>query len=219
MNLLKKQENIFSDIISANLKIITDRIDKIENEFNQNKSKILNIEKDINDIKESFNFQEENFLNRISETNSLVATEINEFKKIYIDLENRSRRNNLRIDGLTELPMESWNDCAKKVKDLFRNKLGISEDVIIERAHRLGKINEDKSPRTIIIKLLDFQNKNKILSLSRKLKGTGIFINEDFANETMEIRKKLWEDVKRFRKEGKFAIIKYDKIFVREFRK
>lgn len=115
--------------------------------------------------------------------------------------------------------MESWNDCAKKVKDLFRNKLGISEDVIIERAHRLGKINEDKSPRTIIIKLLDFQNKNKILSLSRKLKGTGIFINEDFANETMEIRKKLWEDVKRFRKEGKFAIIKYDKIFVREFRK
>ncbi|XP_065662726.1 uncharacterized protein LOC136085353 [Hydra vulgaris] len=197
--LLKNQEKIFTDILSANLKIITDRLDKLENEFNKNKSKFAIVEKDISGLKENI--------------------EIGNLKNKFNYLEKRSRQNNLRIDGLTELPTETWNDRANELKNIFINKLGISEEIIVERAYRIGKIKEDKSPRTMIVKLLDFQNKNKILTSAKKLKGTGIFINEDFSNETMEIRKKLWEEVKRLRKEGKYAIIKYDKIFVREFRK
>ncbi|XP_065658502.1 uncharacterized protein LOC136083018 [Hydra vulgaris] len=217
--LLKNQEKILTDILSANLKIITDRLYKLENEFNKNKSKLVIVEKDIIDLKESINFQEENFLNEILQTNGLLDIEIGNLKNKFNYLEKRSRQNSLRIDGLTELPTETWNDRANELKNIFINKLGISEEIIVERAYRIGKIKEDKSSRTMIIKLLDFQNKNKILTSAKKLKGTGIFINEDFSNETMEIRKKLWEEVKQLRKEGKYAIIKYDKIFVREFRK
>ena len=54
---------------------------------------------------------------------------------------------------------------------------------------------------------------------ARKLKGTGIFINEDFSSETNVIRKRLWEDVKELRKKGKYAILQYDRILSRDFRK
>ena len=35
----------------------------------------------------------------------------NEVSKKLIELKDRSRRNNLRFDGLTEDPNETWDDC------------------------------------------------------------------------------------------------------------
>ena len=31
------------------------------------------------------------------------------------DLEDRSRRNNLRVDGIPETPGETWKDCEEKL--------------------------------------------------------------------------------------------------------
>ena len=42
-------------------------------------------------------------------------------------------------------------------------------------------------------------------------------MGEDFSKETVEIRKKLWDQVKKLREDGKYAVIKYDKIVVRDF--
>ena len=42
-----------------------------------------------------------------------------------VDLEDRSRRNNLRIDGIKEKVGESWEDCEAEVEKLFREKLDI----------------------------------------------------------------------------------------------
>ena len=39
----------------------------------------------------------------------------------------RSRRNNIRVDGVTEDKGETWEDCEKKVPEILRDKL----DVII----------------------------------------------------------------------------------------
>ncbi|XP_065684069.1 uncharacterized protein LOC136096583 [Hydra vulgaris] len=108
-----------------------------------------------------------------------------------LDLENRSRRNNLRIDGIYEKPNENWAECENVVKEMFKKQLKINYDIIIERAHRVGHPKEDKKPRTIVLKLLNFQDKTKILSATKNLRGTGIYVNEDFAKETIESRKKL----------------------------
>ena len=67
-----------------------------------------------------------------------------------------------------------------------------------------------------MLKLLNFKDKEKILAKEQLLKGTGIFINEDFAKETREKRQKLWEEVKRHRSQGKYTVIKYDNVYVRE---
>ena len=70
------------------------------------------------------------------------------------DLENRSRRNNLRFDGLEESENESWEDCEAKVQSLISKTLGLGSNdnsnlndgsnsaatppIVIERAHRIG---------------------------------------------------------------------------------
>ena len=56
-----------------------------------------------------------------------------------VDLEDHSRRNNLRIDGIKEKVGESWEDCEAEVEKHFREKLGIEDKSIIERAHREEK--------------------------------------------------------------------------------
>ena len=43
-------------------------------------------------------------------------------------------------------------------------------------------------------------------------------VREDFSKEAVEIRKKLWDQVKKLREDGKYAVIKYDKIVTRDFR-
>ncbi|XP_065678108.1 uncharacterized protein LOC136093117 [Hydra vulgaris] len=217
--LLKDQEKNFTDIISANLKILTNRLDKIEKEVDVNKSKVLSIENDLRDFKESLNFQETTIMEKINKITKRYEKEINDLNKKTLDLENRSRRNNLRLDGIFEKPNENWNECENAVKEMFKKQLKISNEIIIERAHRIGQPKEDKKPRTIVLKLLNFQDKTKILNATKNLRGTGIYVNEDFAKETMESRRMLWEEVKKLRLEGKYAVIKYDKIVSREFRK
>ena len=60
-------------------------------------------------------------------------------EKKLTDLEDRSRRSNLRIDGVAEEIGESWDDCEQKVKEIFMDKLDLVNSIIIERAHRAKK--------------------------------------------------------------------------------
>ena len=56
-----------------------------------------------------------------------------------------------------------------------------------------------------------------ILKKTNKLKNTGLYINEDFSDEIMLIRKELFKEMKIKRDEGKFAKVVYDKLVVRNF--
>ena len=95
-----------------------------------------------------------------------------------VDLEDRSRRCNLRIDGVTEKKGETWEQCEEEIQNIFKEKLGI-KNINIERAHRSkGKTSSNK-PRTIVCKLLSYKQKKEVLKNAKKLKGSNIFINED----------------------------------------
>ena len=63
----------------------------------------------------------------------------NEVSKKLIELEDRSRRNNLHFDGLMEDPNETWDDCERKVQDFLLNKLNIEGNIEINRCHRFWK--------------------------------------------------------------------------------
>ena len=52
------------------------------------------------------------------------------------DLEDRSRRNNLRFDGITESLNEMWEISEEKILDAIKQNLNIEHDMLIERAHR-----------------------------------------------------------------------------------
>nr|XP_047124201.1 uncharacterized protein LOC124806936 [Hydra vulgaris] len=226
--MLKHQEITFVNIVSSNIKIINDRLDKVERNILENSNKIAFIMKEVDEIKISLNFHEDLFNKKIktaidtitkvnlsnikSNNNSDKLSKINnKLRKI----EDRSRRNNLRIDGVPENDNESWNDCELKVKKIFNDYLGV-HNVKIERAHRTRKI-DNKKHRTIVLKLLDFKDKTKILINSFKLKGKNIYISEDYCMETNLIRKELRDRMKVERQAGKFAYISFDKLIVRDW--
>ena len=117
-------------------------------------------------------------------------------------LQNRSRRNNLRIDGLQETPNETWKTCEEKVQEILKNNLGFATEVEIDRCHRVKSRNQSGQhqgrPRTIICRFNKFKDKQQILNNAKKLRDTGIYIYEDFSKDTMDLRKTLWEKVLQY---------------------
>ena len=131
------------------------------------------------------------------------------------DLEDASRRNNLRFDGLSQAQGEDWHASEAKIKKVIKEKLGI-ENVEIERAHRIGKEERDdpSQKRTIIAKSLNYKDKEKVMREYRscKLWEERLYTNEDFSEETMEIRKELFKQAKELRKKGKFAKVIHNRL-------
>ena len=60
-----------------------------------------------------------------------------------IELEERSRRNNLRINGVEEIPNKTWEICEKKVQDIVENELGITTEIKFDRCHHTGKYKKE----------------------------------------------------------------------------
>jgi hypothetical protein len=85
-------------------------------------------------------------------------------------LENQSRRNNIRLDGVPEVHDETWEVTEQLVKDVLKDKLEISEVISVERAHRIGKrrvspgstasATSTTRPRTIVCRLENWKQKD-----------------------------------------------------------
>ena len=115
-------------------------------------------------------------------------------------LENQSRRNNLRINRINKKENETWDECQKENQILIKDKLGIDENNVIEQAHQIKKKRNSENPGKHIIivrQFFNYKNKANIFKNIKNLEGKNIFINEDFSHENMELRKALWEKVKK----------------------
>ena len=67
-----------------------------------------------------------------------IELKLNKLKDEVSYLENQSRRNNIRVDGIPEQPGENWKTIELKVKDLLSNKLDQKDEIQIERPIALG---------------------------------------------------------------------------------
>lgn len=94
------------------------------------------------------------------------------------DLEGRSRRNNLVFRGLR---YNKGDDYRKIVKDFCVNMMQCQDNIWVNRAHPIGKTG------LLIAHFPDDADVNWIMSYTRKLRGTGYFVNRDY---TKEVRKK-----------------------------
>lgn len=62
--------------------------------------------------------------------------------------------------------------------------------------------------------LTTWKKKIQILTNCNKLKGSKLTIKEDYPQDVVETRKKLYPLLKKYREQNKNAVIKYDKLFV-----
>ena len=132
-------------------------------------------------------------------------------------LEDRSRRNNIRVEGIPDSEHEGWDVTEEKLK---KDELDI-ENVVTERGHRVKRINgnienndQTEKPPAFAAKLLHFKDKQDILHEAKSRKIRKFYFKEDFSRETLAVRKGLWNEVVRLREEeGKSAVINYGRIF------
>ena len=116
-----------------------------------------------------------------------------------LDLEARSRRNNLIFRGLADCQNEN---CAALIVDFLMEEmqLEISESHIA-RAHRLGSLRKSRSRyevtrRPIIVAFKDYSMTQTILNEAKRLQGKGYRVERDFPVEIAEARRSLWAKLK-----------------------
>ena len=208
-------ELVIKEMINASIKDTKERLDKIS--------------QDVSDLKQSLEYTQDETKEEIGNINTKLKDLEKNVKDIeedlldpeevsskLIELEDRSRRNNLRIDGIKEKPNETWEECEENVQEMIKEKLGITEPIEIDRCHRISKRKKPNRPRTVICRITKFKDKQKILKNAKYLKGSGIYVYEDFCKETMELRKTLWDQVLEYRRQNKFAYLNYRSIVVRD---
>ena len=87
-----------------------------------------------------------------------------------IDLEDRSRRNNLKTDDISESRNETWEEYEEEIQKVFNEKLSV-KNIQIERAHRSKRSksnNNSEKPRAIVCKLFNYKQKEEIISNTYK---------------------------------------------------
>lgn len=134
------------------------------------------------------------------------------YKKIDY-LEFQVRRNNLILfnvpeDGDWEIP----DVTAAKVVAILREHLKIRiNDDDIEEAHRVGR---KKGRKPIVFRLVMFKKKMEILKCRGCLKGTGLYLAEDYSDKVRQDREALKEYLVEAKKLGFHAFLSFNRLHI-----
>ena len=218
-------------------------VERFDSKFDEIKKDVININRDIRDLKDSANFSgnqindiekklmktEEKLKSSGTSVSSTMVQKIDtvfldntEIKEKLVDLEDRSRRNNLRINGIEEDEKETSEVLEQKINKLIKEDLEINKDITIERMHRSGakkyRDGNINSKRVIVMKFLNFKDKELILEAfkEKRLWDQRIYINEDYSEGTLSVRKHLFNTAKQLRSQGKFAKVSYRRLITNE---
>ena len=125
MNFQTKQQQKWANYLEFTQSQLDEELGNVKKDITKLENKIKSIEKDLLDPDD-------------------VSTKL-------VELEDRSQRNNLRIDGFQETPNET---CEEKVQEVLKSNLGFATEVEIDRYHRVKSRNQSGQyqghPRTII---------------------------------------------------------------------
>ena len=177
--MFRKQEQKILQIVQNGAADTNSQIDQVTQEIKDNNTRINVIGKETDELKLSVEASQEMMDKKIEKAEGKVNQyklqhdkDINELwqENEYLrekmrDLEDRSRLDKLRVDGLKETDNETWEQTEEILQQMIRDVLEL-EGINIERAHRVGnKSNEKNAPRTIIAKFSSYKDKQAILSV------------------------------------------------------
>lgn len=88
------------------------------------------------------------------------------------------------FEGIEESTNETWQDTENKVKYLISSHMPeVGGDIVLERAHRVGRHSSAESkPRKIVAHFLNYKDRESVLKAKKKLRGTNVFVNEDYSD-------------------------------------
>ena len=214
---LKIQEETFTILIERMEK----RIDSMKEESIR---KEIELKKEIDDLKKSISYTADScndYGKKFDKKLHIIDEDRRDFghyiDKRFAELEDRNRRNNLRFDNVAEeSESETWEESEKKIKDVISDMGLDSKNIKIERAHRVGsKRIGKKKHRTIVVKFLDYKDREDIIRKYRECKyweQRKCYNNEDYSEYTLSLRKELLARAKSLRDNGDYAKVIYNRL-------
>ena len=187
-----QEETIRKLVSSCNLDTIVS-LDRLAEEIQDNNERLEKINKETVGLKTSLEISQQIFEKKFQKLDDNLSKQKQKHKedinKLWKDndqlcerlrdLEDRSRCDNLSIDGIAEVENETWEQTEEILQNLFKEKLQL-ESISVERALRVGN-KEKNNKQTIAVKLARLKKTRE----TRKLKGKNININENYSRETL----------------------------------
>ena len=187
-----QEETIRKLVSSCNLDTIVS-LDRLAEEIQDNNERLEKINKETVGLKTSLEISQQIFEKKFQKLDDNLSKQKQKHKedinKLWKDndqlcerprdLEDRSRRDNLRSDEIAEAGNETGKQTEEILQNLFKEKLQL-ESISVERALRVGN-KEKNNKQTIAVKLAKLKKTRE----TRKLKGKNININENYSGETL----------------------------------
>jgi hypothetical protein len=119
-----------------------------------------------------------------------LMMQVNQQQETIIDLQCRSMRDNIVINGIREDDDEKWHQTKEKVAKFLKDDLRIHDELPLDRVHRMG---HGPKPRPIVAKFLTSDAKSLVFQNVKNLAGkVNLSISEQFPPEIQQRRKELW---------------------------
>ncbi len=194
MNALK---SMFANLLDDKLDPIYKRLENIERSLET-------INTDISDVKKSVEFANETsdsalnlakaLENRVQVLESALVdshNRVDHLQEQNLHMETYSRRDTLRFDGI---PETNGENCKIVITEVIA-KLSLVKVPVILWAQRMGThvpSNTGRAPRTVMVTFGNIPDRELVWNNRCGLKGTSIWLNEDYPIEIDNRRKKLW---------------------------
>ena len=138
------------------------------------------------------------------------VSSLKKFEEKWNMQEKRERRGDLIIRGIKE---DHGEEIMSKFKEIILLEEKLIQTANINSAQRIGK-EETGRGRPIIAKFENLEDKWNITDLRRMLKGTNIYLDQDYPPEIRERRAKLFKKAKELRteNENRRILVTYDKL-------
>lgn len=213
--LLNQQRLDFQATIESLMKSYNDRFDQLQRTVIELKTSLEFSQNQLDSIIKNKNDQDGQFILLQGQTES-VESNLEDIAEKVDYIENQSRRNNLKFDGIPETSQETWEMTEGKVVNVLKSKLGIQESPRIERAHRVGVRSKANSPRSIVVKFAYYKDRDAVYRNRRLLKGSSIYVNEDLSERIMAKRRAQMDRLIEARNNNKIAYFSYDRLVIKE---
>ena len=144
-------EKSISEMIEANKKLTNQKLEKLSAEIQPNSDSVKLLSQKTKDLEESWTVNQDLIdvkiktideeMKQIKKIADNKRAELKEQLRIQEDL---SRRNDVRFDGIPETENETWEETETKLRKFLYHELYITEELYIERAHRIARNQSNK---------------------------------------------------------------------------
>ena len=118
IELLKIQESMFRSIFESMMENVTNRVDKLSATLESVKTSLEFTQNEVHDLKKAKD-QTQKIEAELDQVHGQIKYHCDKLEY----LENQSRRNNIRIDGIPESGGESWDETEDKAKQALESSL------------------------------------------------------------------------------------------------